>query len=182
MDLGSVFLILALLLLVGLFIARPLFDQKSISFSQEEHVISGLMAERDRIINALHELDFDFALQKIPEEDYPLQRAQLMQRGADVLRELDSLHADEKPTSVEDRLEEAIELRRADMARRQLSTARTAVPGVRSPSGVGGDDDLEAMIANRRRVRQDKAAGFCPQCGNPVQKMDRFCPKCGTSL
>jgi predicted amidophosphoribosyltransferase len=35
------------------------------------------------------------------------------------------------------------------------------------------------LLADRRRVRQEKAVGFCPQCGGPVQKSDRFCPKCG---
>ena len=33
------------------------------------------MAERDRVINSLQELDFDFKLGKIPEEDYPVQRS-----------------------------------------------------------------------------------------------------------
>jgi hypothetical protein len=47
---------------------------------------------------------------------------------------------------------------------------------------VGQDDDLETLIANRRRVRKEKSAGFCPQCGGPLQKSDRFCPKCGKKL
>jgi predicted amidophosphoribosyltransferase len=41
---------------------------------------------------------------------------------------------------------------------------------------------MEALIASRRRERPEKAAGFCPRCGKPVQKLDRFCPKCGTAL
>ncbi len=44
------------------------------------------------------------------------------------------------------------------------------------------DDDLEIMLANRRRVRQEKAGGFCPKCGGAVQKSDRFCPKCGAKI
>ena len=49
------------------------------------------MAERDRVINSLQELDFDFKLGKIPDEDYPAQRAELLQKGADILRKLDAL-------------------------------------------------------------------------------------------
>jgi predicted amidophosphoribosyltransferase len=37
-------------------------------------------------------------------------------------------------------------------------------------------------LAARRRARQDKSAGFCPQCGSPVQKSDLFCPRCGKAL
>ena len=32
-------------------------------------------ADRDRILNTLYELDFDYDLGKIPEEDYQQQRA-----------------------------------------------------------------------------------------------------------
>lgn len=39
--------------------------------------------------------------------------------------------------------------------------------------------DLEARIAARRQARQEKAGGFCPHCGKPVQKSDKFCPRCG---
>jgi predicted amidophosphoribosyltransferase len=57
-------------------------------------------------------------------------------------------------------------------------------------AGAGGngagsgapDDELETLLANRRRVRSEKSGGFCPQCGGAVQKSDRFCPKCGGRL
>lgn len=84
MDIGSILLILGLLLLVTLFIARPLMEKRSVVVSQEEHELSALLAERDRLLNALQELDFDYAMGKIPEEEYPAQRSVLLQRGAEV--------------------------------------------------------------------------------------------------
>ena len=111
MDLGSIFLILALLILVGLYIGRPLIEDKgnvSVLQETEDHNRSMLMAERDRILNALQELDFDHALGKIPEEDYPQQRTMLLTRGATILRELDSLAVGEEHEAVEVRLEAAI--------------------------------------------------------------------------
>ena len=62
MDLGSIFLVLGLLVLVGMFIARPFVERKATGFTQEDHEYSGLMAERDRVLNALQEIDFDFTL------------------------------------------------------------------------------------------------------------------------
>lgn len=198
MDLGSIFLILALLVLVALYVSRPLFDRtmKNLPVMAEvseettaDHQRSALMAERDRILNALQELDFDHVLGKIPEEDYPRQRAILVQRGADVLRQLDTLQT--KPsdtTDVEDRIEAAIAARRADMQSAfPVAAYAVAAPqngrnrGV-SVTGAAPDDDLEIMLASRRRVRQEKASGFCPKCGGPVQKSDQFCPKCGAKL
>ena len=188
MDIGSLLLILALLIIVGWFIARPLFDRRATIVSavpdQQDHAISALLAERDRILNALQELDFDQALGKIPEEDYPAQRALLVQQGAQVLRQLDEF--DQQPASQdqEARLEAAIAARRAD-AGRPVSTGtdgRAAAPSSESALVAEADDDVESILAARRRERQGKSGGFCSNCGRSIQKSDRFCPKCGQNL
>jgi hypothetical protein len=196
MDLGSIFLILALLVLVGLFVARPLFERSTSAQTGDEqaggrsqtdaadHDQSALLAERDRVLNALQELDFDNVLGKIPAEDYPQQRAVLLQRGADILRQLDALQAQAgqpAENNIEARIEAAIAARRADL---QSASIPAAAGGNGHGRGVSStiaspDDELEVMLASRRRVRGEKAAGFCPKCGRAVQKSDRFCPKCG---
>jgi predicted amidophosphoribosyltransferase len=43
-------------------------------------------------------------------------------------------------------------------------------------------DELEEIIASRKRSRQESSAGFCPHCGRPVSKSDKFCSRCGTAL
>lgn len=177
---GSLLLILALALLVALFLARP-FIQKTPSLVGEantrelekDHRRSSLLAERDRLLNALQELDFDYGLGKVPAEDYPVQRAALLKHGADVLRELDALQPEILPAgqgTAEDRIEEAIASRRAD--------------GGTGPAAAGqaGNDSLEDLIAQRKRQRQEKTVGFCPKCGKPAQKSDQFCSRCGASL
>jgi rubrerythrin len=178
MDIGSIFLVLALLVLVGLFISRPFFEKENSAHdqasSQEDHERSFLLAERDRLLNALQELDFDYDLHKVPEEEYAPQRAILLQRGADILRRLDAQEAQADAGSAEDRIEAAIAARRAVAASAVAPNGRKQAVAVTAP-----DDALEAMLADRRRVRQEKAAGFCSQCGGPVQKSDQFCPKCG---
>ncbi len=169
MEIGSIFILLALVILIALFVARPFIERSRAKFvSEEEHEISMLMAERDRLINALQELDFDNTLGKIPAEDYPTQRALLLQQGADVLRKLDELMPSQNHGDAESRLESAIAARRADAA-------------------VGGDaqvtdDDLESYIASRRSERKERSAGFCPKCGRPVMRSDKFCPNCGKTL
>jgi len=195
MDIGSIFLILGLLLLVALFISRPIIEHSATPVSQEEHETSALLAERDRVLNALQELDFDFTLGKIPEADYPQQRAALLQQGANLLRQLDARQVQAPDGDVEARIEAAIAARRADVSQhwsaQPSSNGGGSNHGAPSGAGVNGsprtaiaspDDDLEALIANRRRERSEKAAGFCPQCGRAVQMSDRFCPKCGVTL
>ncbi len=184
MDIGSIFLILALIVLVMLFIGRPFFEETRPAKSkagkasrladQEDQQRSTLMAERDRVLNALQELDFDYTMGKIPEEDYPQQRSSLLHQGADILRRLDALQAVQQPESAEARLEAAIAARRA---------AKIPVGVTAGGNGHGqADDELEVQIAARKRLREGKSGGFCPNCGGPVQAADRFCPRCGKTL
>jgi hypothetical protein len=186
MDIGSILILFALLLLIGLFIIRPVLDGKnSTPVSQEEHELSALLAERDRTINALQELEFDQLLGKIPEEDYPVQRARMLQYGAEVLRKLDEYQgstasAGEQQSPAEDRLEQVIASRRAASGSPD-TVVKTLLPKTGNGNGEP-DDALEALIAQRRRSRQGKAAGFCHQCGSPLQKSDQFCPRCGGQI
>ena len=169
MDLSAILLLIALLLGIGLYLAAPLiFDSTRRNMNEESSEISSLMAERDRVINSLQELDFDFRLGKIPDEDYPAQRAELLQKGADILRKLDTLQP--QPISdeeVEARIEQAAAARRADAA------IKTEAPS---------DDEIESMLAARRKGRKGRSAGFCPKCGKVVLVTDQFCANCGKAL
>jgi len=171
MEIAAILLTLGVIILVGLYLYAPLLERRAQRVTEEEHELSSLMAERDRVVNSLQELDFDYKLGKIPEEDYPTQRANLLQRGADILRKIDTLTPSGKEMDnaqdTESRLEKAIAARRAD-----ASVKKTEIT----------DDDLESIIVARRREHKDKSAGFCPKCGKPVLASDRFCPSCGKSL
>ena len=90
MDIGSFFIIVALLIPVIGFILYPLREAPALSERDGGH-FSGLLSERERILEALAELDFDNELGKVPEDLYPLQRAHLLEKGAAVLRQLDEL-------------------------------------------------------------------------------------------
>ena len=166
---GALFLILALALLVGMYISRPFFTVESEQEApegkpeqqQEDHQRSTLLAERDRLLSALQELDFDYNLGKIPAEDYSPQRAALTHETAEALRKLDEL----VPAALE-------EGESADLA------PAPAEPEVVEPA----DEALELVIAARRRSRLEKAIGFCPRCGKPVKKSDKFCAHCGMPI
>jgi len=185
MDLGSIFLILALALAVGLFVTRPLVERRGTLVSRKEHDLSHYLAERERILNTLQELDFDYALGKVPESEYPAQRAELLTHGADILRHLDELQGKSTEKTAEARMEAAISARRAAIGVTQ------AAPAGADPSATLPDDQIEALLAQRRRSRtvpagtaadSTRAAGFCSKCGSPLQQSDRFCPRCGTRV
>ena len=152
MDIGAIFILLALSILIAMYLAQPYLERRAKTVSDEEAALSALYAERDRAIHALKELELDNALEKMPEEEYARQRGILLQAGADALRKIDAYLAD--PDSVP----------RVD---------------VNLGSPLDADDELESLIAARRSQRKAKSGGFCPNCGHPVLRSDKFCTHCG---
>ncbi|MBX3005880.1 MAG: hypothetical protein KF821_08675 [Anaerolineales bacterium] len=107
MDIGSLFLLLALLVLAGLFVARPLIVESDAAL---DPALADLQAEHQRVLDALLELDGDWDLGKVPEEIYRPQRQQLLAEGAAALRAIERLPLEEAaPASAEaDELEAII--------------------------------------------------------------------------
>ncbi|MBN1450998.1 MAG: zinc ribbon domain-containing protein [Anaerolineales bacterium] len=184
MDIGAIFFILAVVTLVGMYVSQPYIQRRGRHAMQEDREYSSLMAEYDRAVNTLQELDFDNALGKIPAEDYPRQRTELLAKGTDLLRKLDALTpvpstlSGTRPSGrggrsegkdAESRMEAAVASRRADASAQRAAT-------------VLDDDELESMLAARRKTRKEKSAGFCPKCGKPILVSDRFCPSCGKAI
>jgi hypothetical protein len=195
MDIGSLLILCALLILVGLYISQPLIARKAVvgnlKIDKYDHDLSTLLAEKERILEALDELDSDHELGKIPEAEYPVQRGEMLKRGADILRQLDSMPAQPHGGNMEASIETAIAARRAISSHIPVSSASNDASdgdiqhqeSKKSEMQVASADDaLEMRIASRRRDRQSKSGGFCPQCGKPLQTSDRFCPKCGKEL
>lgn len=154
MDPGSFLVVAAIFLLVALFISRP-FWEDSIEVSQhpdDRH--SHLLAERERLLTAIEELDFDHQLGKVSEILYQHRRRRLIEAGGVVMKELEQY---------------------GDHARLRGEDHQTR------PAGVE-DDDLEELISARRSEILESEHRFCPQCGYAVREMDQFCANCGTGL
>jgi len=165
MQLVSIFLALAIAVFVGLYLYAPFLERRARRVTAEEHELSALLAERERALSALQELDFDYKLGKIPEEEYPTQRVYLLQKGAEILKRIDELTPQKAHHHKDANIERAVASRRR----------QTATGGIT-------DDEIESLVVNRRKGRITKAAGFCPNCGKAVMVSDRFCPSCGKVL
>ena len=163
MDLGSILVILALILVVGAIIARPLFEDRGRDMGSREQKRSILLAEEEKVLATLQELDLDHAMGKVLSGDYQAQRAALVAQGAAVLKAIDEA-------------ELTGSLGRTEAARPMTGEARPAAAQPRSEQ-----DEIEAEIARRRRVKGSQS-GTCGQCGKPVVPGDQFCSHCGSPL
>lgn len=181
MDIGSILVGLALLAVVAFVVAQPFLERRG---ERERQVTQAdaLIAEREQVLDALRDLDFDHAMGKITTDDYAPQRERLVQRGVALLQQLDALGVVPAPANgaagaPEDEMERAIAARR--------------LGGAGAPPAPGADDQIEAAIAARRQssgaVRvappaQAATGPACPKCGTTAKADDRFCGRCGTAL
>ncbi len=168
MDTGSLLLITAIIILVIFIVSRPFYTTEPTArvnpapgSADPDYELSELMVEKERLLSALRDLDTDHDLGKIPDTIYHEQRERLLREAALNLRLIDGL---EHAVSEDD------------------------IPGI-SVSGPEVKttppqkwDEIEGQIAERRRKRSEKSAGFCPHCGKVLQKSDYFCPTCGAKV
>lgn len=155
MTAGSILLAVALLLLVGLFILRPLLSPTGHRFSRISRR-DALAMQKEALLATIRGLELEYETGKLPEQEFLQDRQRLMLQAADVLRELEQLetHGDD----LDGRIEAAIASLRA-----RVVTPAPAVAGV-APASVAA------------------SPRFCPQCGQAARDGDKFCRQCGTAL
>lgn len=167
MDIGSILLGLALLLVVVFIVAQPLLDRAGAA-ERAPGPLDALLAEHERVLLALRDLDFDHAMGKTLADDYVAQREQLLAQGRAVLQQLDSLAPGQASgVDLDDQIEQAIARRR----RRGVSAVTRGAAEADSAVGSG-----------QRRTAAPPTGRFCSQCGRPARPEDKFCGACGAAL
>lgn len=145
MSLESILLGLALLVLVALFLARPLLKPaprtSPLSDRRRE-----LERNKDAYLDEIRSLDFDYETGKVPPEVYEQQRAHLVQEAAVIFQELDELPAAGDDTYTQ--IEAAIAARRQQIA----------------PAGNG-----QVGFCTNCGQPYDAGDKFCAHCGQPLK-------------
>ena len=91
---------LALTLLTILFVAYPLLQksQRKLGFAVN-HQSEDLVARKNEIYAAVHDIDFDYHMGKLSEEDYNSLREQYKQEAVKVMQALDRMSGHGQPSA-----------------------------------------------------------------------------------
>lgn len=163
MSIASLLLGLALLLVVALFVLRPLLAGaseparprgRSRAASAKR---AALMAQKEGLLEEIRALEFDYETGKVPAEVYEVERARRVAAAAGILRQLDQMPGGEPSPE-----------------KRVLAQSRVSA-------------EIEAAVARLRANSNGKAPAapqprYCPQCGQPTNPTDRFCAYCANPL
>src|SRR5439155_16093673 len=128
-----------LFLLVGAFVAYPLL--RPAAWSGKTSPAAELFARRDRMYGELRELEFDFRVGKVTEEDYREARENLETEAARVLRAIELRTRD-----VAEEIERDIQRARSEQRRANLcpSCQAAIAPGVRFCPSCGAAQSVAA--------------------------------------
>ena len=153
MEIGAIFVVIAILIFVIGFVIKPLLSEDKKYEEKPIDNFSALMAEQDRLVTAIHELESDNDLGKIPDEVFAEQKEDLTLRAISVMKELDEIKGEEKP-----------------IKKKKKKSKQTSV------------DDIEKMIeARKASISKNKDTKVCEECGEKIQKGDKFCASCGVT-
>ena len=136
----SVAFCIATVALVFIFVFRPFLTTRGRIGERDAGAGGGtrLVEEREALLDAIRELDFDHRMGKVEEEDYRETRSRYENRAVELMRAVEESAG---PTpEIEDRIEEEI------AALRKKNTVSCAGCGWETPEG----------------------ARFCPQCGKAL--------------
>jgi rubrerythrin len=154
MDIGTLLAVLAIVIFAVGYIARPILEYSGFTVTETDRRLSTLQAERDQILMVLQELDMDQAMGKVEEEAYRKQRAELVSKGAAILKEMDRLVGAPRRIGREED--------RDDQVTKEL------------------EEQIEGAVSRLRQEESDLDSNFCSQCGGAIESSDRFCPHCGS--
>ncbi len=130
--------------------------------------------QREAILTALRDLDFDYEVAKITEEDYSLLRPSLLAEAAAVMSQTPI-----RETTAEPNLDDWIEAQILAVRRNLHSPATSSVQPDLACAACGRPACSSDVYCTGcgTRLQQD-----CPECGSPVRTTDRFCAGCGVEL
>jgi NADH pyrophosphatase NudC (nudix superfamily) len=159
-------IIAALLSLGAIYIAvAPLLQPGRATPLVEDDRLVELLGRKDATLRAIKELEFDYQVGKMSQEDYRRHDQRLRRQAIGLMQQI------EKVAPASATLDEQLESIIAQF--RQTS-------GVRTPSQPAVD-----MPASIPTIDAPQAAGetrFCTECGKPVEPTHKFCANCGTPI
>jgi hypothetical protein len=171
MSIGSLLLGATLLILVGLFLARP-FLLSNARYGRRKGLRQELLAQKEAILAQIQVLEFDYETGTLPEQEYKQQRPQLVAEAAEILERLDNVPGPAEPTStggIDNEIEAAVAALRQ---RQPRPVPRKTAPQPPPP----------IPTAAEKPVLVNGQVKFCAQCGQAVEEGDKFCAYCGHKI
>ncbi len=159
-------------------VAWPLLRKGPTPVMVEDDRLMELIHRKDQVLASIKELEFDFRVGKLSEEDYQQYDQRLRRQAIGLIQQIEKVAPES--AGLDASLEGKIQRQR-----KVLDGAAKAMP-------PGSDSAIEAEIARRRQTAQPaapvatqpngSAVRFCTNCGSQIAAHHKFCANCGTPV
>lgn len=171
-------LVIALLIssVAILAVAWPLLKKGPTPVLVEDDRLVELLHRKDQVMTAIKDLEFDYRVGKLSEEDYQLYDQRLRRQAVGLLQQIEKVAPE--AARLDASLEEAI-LRQRKVASVTESAAPMSIATPQSSTPV--------MTANTQHVvatavQPSGNLRFCTNCGNQLAPHHKFCSNCGVAV
>lgn len=157
-------------------VAWPLLKKGPTPVMIEDDRLMELLHRKDQVLASIKELEFDYHVGKLSEEDYQQYDQRLRRQAIGLIQQIEKVAPES--AGLDASLESKIQRQRKVLD----GTAKAVQPGT--------DAVIEAEIARRRQTvhlaapaaTQSNGGGtrFCTNCGNSIAPHHKFCANCGT--
>jgi len=181
-------MLIALVLSVGAlaFVVWPLLKPGPAPVMVEDDRLTELLGRKDAVLKAIKDLEFDYQVGKLSEEDYQLYDQRLRRQAVALLQQIEEV----APQSAD--MDSAMEAEIAQR-RRVLDPARAAVKPVAVAATaaatvpVAAATPALAVVAAAPGVGNGSLSGgsaprYCTNCGSRLEAHHKFCANCGTPV
>ena len=192
-------LIVALVISLGAlaYVMWPLLRQGHTQVLVEDDRLADLLGRKDSVMSAIKDLEFDYHVGKMDEEDYRRYDARLRRQAIGLMQQIEQIapesahldagleaeiahrrkvHQSAPATGME--LSEHLEQEIA--ARRKVQKERPPAPA--TPVPVGNGKPAAAASSFAPGAAENGALRFCTNCGNTLDAHHKFCAVCGTPV
>lgn len=128
----------------------------------EDDKLVELLARKDALLRAIKELEFDYHVGKMSQEDYQRIDARLRRQAIGLIQQIEK--AAPASASLDEQLESIIAQFRQTLPQASSQVSEQPVTTAELQTGA------------------QQPARFCTQCGKPLEPEHRFCAYCGTPV
>jgi hypothetical protein len=169
MNLGAIFIGIAILVIAIPFVMNPLVNERKKQPVKAASQSKEGKGEQKEALAAIRDLDFDFQTGKVNQDDYETLRAQLVLEAAAFLQ-------------TKQQEEEKIDA----LIRARLDQVKASVNCEQCGGEIGAKDlfcpACGVPVKNQAVVEKPVQKLACPVCGKSIKEKDLFCTRCGTRV
>jgi hypothetical protein len=194
-------LLIALLLSLAAlaYVVWPLLKPGPAPVMVEDDRLTELLGRKDAVLKAIKDLEFDYQVGKLSEEDYQLYDQRLRRQAVTLLQQIEQVAP--LSANLDNELELEIARRRrvqspaaapAGAPARPLPVAASVAASVAAPVAVAAGSPASAGAAAPLAVAEGPGANaangsgsparFCTNCGSRLETHHKFCANCGTPV